>query len=139
MTTNVTRTIINQGPSTFGIQLLIQSDGLDGELVNYPIWDPVADSDPAINAWHPETQRCSLMQIWKGFSWFDVIVSYNALEPTPVWVATRDSNPYEDFRFFGGILDRSGAQRDGKILISTIGLAGVISIGTMALTFKKNV
>lgn len=137
MTTTVTRTIINQGPGNFVIQLLIQSDGTDGELVNYPIFDPVSDADPIVNPWFPAIFRASLMQGWNSQAWFDLIVSYNALEPTPIWVFARDSDHYKDFRFFGGLLDRSGAQRDGDILISTSGLTGAISIGTFVFAFKK--
>ncbi len=138
MTTTVTRTIVNQGPGNFVIQLLIQSDVNDGELVNYPVFDPITDADPPINPWHPEAFRASLQQAWHSQCWFDLILSYNALEPTPVWVFSRDADYYKDFRFFGGILDRSGAQRDGDVLISTIGLGGVTSIGTLVLAFKKN-
>lgn len=139
MTTTVANTIIMQGPGNFNIQLFIQSDGLDGELVNYVIFDPAVDAQPPVNPWHPQTMVVSLQQVWHSQSWFDVVLSYNALEPTPVWIFTRDTNPYEDFRYIGGLLDWSGAQRDGKILISTIGLAGVISTGSLVLSFKKQV
>lgn len=136
MTTNVTPTIINEGPTKLIVQLLIESDGTSGELTDYSILDPTVDFTPNLSA---DTQL-TITQMWYNCVWFDVAIQFNALNPQTVWTISRDpGDSYMDFRYFGGLKDRSITDHDGKVLISTSGLADVSkSVGTIVIEFKKN-
>lgn len=136
MTTTVTPTIINESAQKLIVQLLIESDGTSGELTNYVVLDPQADFDPPMDA----STQLTLVQAWSNNAWFDVAVRANALNPVTLWAFSRDpGDGYMDFRYFGGLKDRSTTDHDGKILISTSGLADVsASVGTMVLEFRKN-
>lgn len=136
MTTTVTKTIINEGPSKLLIHVLIESDGTDGELTNYSLLDPSAEFTPAFN----KDCQLTVTQVWYNNTWFDVLLRFNALNPLTVWAFSRDpGDSYMDFRYFGGLKDRSETDHDGKVLISTSGLADVTkSVGTMVIEFKKN-
>ncbi len=136
MTTNVTKTIINEGPSKLVVHLLIESDGTDGELTNYSILDPTEDFTPNLAS---DTQL-TVTQMWYNCIWFDVLVAFNALNPLTVWAISRDpGDSYMDFRYFGGLKDRATTEHDGKVLLSTSGLSDATkSVGTMVIEFKKN-
>lgn len=136
MTTNVTKTIINDGPQKLILQLLIESDGTDGELTNYVVLDPFVDSPFPLDA----GSQLTLMQLWANAIWFDVLIRGNALNPVTLWCMSRDpGDNYVDFRYFAGLKDRSGVDNDGKILISTNGLTDATgSTGVIVLEFKKN-
>lgn len=136
MTTNVTKTILNEGPTKLVVHLLIESDGTDGELVNYSVLDPTEDFTPNLKS---DTQL-TVTQTWYNNTWFDVLLRFNALNPVTVWAFSRDpGDSYMDFRYFGGLKDRSGTDHDGKVLISTSGLSDATSsVGTMVIEFKKN-
>ena len=136
MTTNVTPTIINEGSTKLIVQLLIESDGTSGELINYQILNPTEDFNPVLGT---DTQL-TILQMWYDSVWFDILVRFNALNPQTAWAFSRDSGSrYMDFRYFGGLKDRSGTDHDGKVMISTSGLTDVTSsVGTMVIEFKKN-
>lgn len=136
MTTNVTPTIINESAKKVVVHLLIESDGTSGELTNYTILDPQVDFDPPMDA----STQLTLVQAWCNNTWFDVAVRANALNPVTLWMFSRDpGDSYTDFRYFGGLKDRSTTDHDGKILVSTSGLAdATASVGTMVLEFRKN-
>jgi hypothetical protein len=143
MTTNVTRTIITEGPTKIIIHLLIESDGTDGELTNYVILDPTTDITPVGTVTPPSNipdTQMHLRQAWYNNTWFDVLLRYNALNPLTVWAFSRDpGDSYMDFRYFAGLKDRSGTDHDGKVMISTNGLAdSTASTGTMILEFRKD-
>src|ERR1035437_7893370 len=116
MTTKVTPTIINEGPSKLIVHLLIESDGTDGELTNYSVLDPQVDFTPNLTS---DTQL-TIMQLWINNIWFDVLFRFNALNPLTAWSSSRDpGDNYVDFSYFGGLKDRSTTDHDGKVLIST--------------------
>ena len=136
MTTNVTKTIVNEGPTKLIVHVLIESDGTDGEITNLNILDPDADFTPSMS----KDTQLTVMQVWYDKIWFDVLLRFNALNPLTVWAFSRDSGAgYLDFRYFGGLKDRSATDHDGKVLISTSGLTDATSsVGTMVIEFKKN-
>jgi len=136
MTTNVTKTILVEGSTKLVVSLLIESDGTSGELVNYSILDPTEDFTPNLSS----NTQLTVNQVWYDSARFDTVLSFNALNPLPVWVFSKDSGSgYQDFRYFGGLKDRAGTDHDGKVLITTTGMIGVASsVGTMVIEFKKN-
>ena len=135
MTTNVTPTIINEGPSKLVVHFLIESDGTDGEINNLSVLDPQTNFTPNLDV----NTQLTITQIWYSNIWFDVIVKFNAIQPTTSFALVRDASTYHDFRYFGGLKDRSGFDHDGKVLFSTNGLAdNTYSVGTIVIEFKKD-
>lgn len=135
MTITVTPTIISEGSTKLVVHFLIESDGLNGELTNFSVLDPQENFTPTMSV----NTQLSITQIWTSRVWFDVIIKFNAIQPTTSWVLARDSDSYYDFRYFGGLKDRSGFDHDGKVLFSTNGLAETTaSVGTVVIEFKKN-
>lgn len=129
----ITKKVINEGPSKLVVQVVLEGDG-EGDLLNYPLLDPTTDFNPNLL---PYTQ-VSIMQIWLSAVWFDVVLSFNALNPTKSWVLARDAAHYHDFRYFGGLKDRAGTDHDGKLLLSTNGFDTPGSVGTFVIELKKN-
>ncbi len=134
MAHDVITKIVNEGSSKIVVQVTIVSDG-SGELNNYSILDPTSEFTPTM----PLGTQLTLTQVWYGLAWFDVAIGFNAIVPTTAWVLARDAGTYYDFRYFGGLKDRSSVDPDGKVVLSTNGLSGNAgAIGTMVLEFKKN-
>jgi len=131
---SITKVKISDGPSKSIYQFYFESNGVDGELENELLIDPTVDFTPALSS----KEQITINQIWYGFSWFDVLLTFDALEQFPSWVLPRDASTYVDFRYFGGLKDRSGAESTGKLYISTDGYAPAGSKGTMIVEFKKN-
>lgn len=136
MTTSVTPTIINEGPSKVIVQFVIQSDGTDGELTNQVVFNALTDLGQPMDP----TVQLSINQMWYNLTWFDLEIKFNALNPVTGWMVSRDpGDSYMDFRYFGGIKDRSTVDFDNKILFSTSGLAdSTKSVGVIVIEFKKN-
>lgn len=132
MANDVTASIINEGPSKLVVSITIVGDG-SGELVNFPVLDPTTDFNPTL----PLGTQLSVTQLWASTAWFDVAIAFNGVVPTVGWVHSRDTSNYNDFRYFGGLKDRSNEDPDGKLLLSTSGL-GAGMIGTLVLELKKN-
>jgi hypothetical protein len=141
MATNVVATVLNESQAKILVHYLITSDGVDGEITNLIILDPQTGFAPPLNGdqlKYPFLQ-CTILQIWEQGSWFDMVLSFNAAAPLPVWVCNRDGSNYYDFRYFGGLKDRSQQDADGKVLLTTNGLDGTaLSIGTLVIEFKKD-
>lgn len=141
MTTNVTATVINESAAKIIVQYLIQSDGQDGELSNFLILDPPNGFTPPLSGAqlrYPFLQ-CTILQVWHQASTFDMIISFNAEQPVPIVVLPKACDNYQDFRYFGGLKDRTTQDADGKVLLSTTGLDGALSsVGTLVIEFKKD-
>lgn len=129
----ITKKVIMEGSSKLVVQLVLEGDG-EGDLLNYPVLDPTVDFTPTLERY----TQVSVMQIWCSTVWFDVVLGFNALNPTKSWVLARDAGHYHDFRYFGGLQDRSGTDHDGKLLLSTSGFDTPGSVGTFVIELKKN-
>ena len=134
MSNTVTQTILNSGTKKVVIHWYFESDGIEGELNNYVILDPQVD---LLLPPDPKTQL-SIIKIWSGMAVFDVVLKWNALVPTPVWVLVAGADASIDFSYFGGLKDYSGVEHDGKLLISTNGFAPAGSAGSLILELKKD-
>lgn len=149
MSNKVVRTILANGTKTAQFHYYFESDGVEGELKNYILWDTQQSYDT------PQTNfdilpadpyvLLRLSQAWWSFSWFDGALTYNDTNPTPFWILARDNSNYMDFRYFDGLADRvqSGiAQQDwpfSQVMFSTNGFAPAGSVGTLVLEFRKTV
>lgn len=140
MANRIVKTVVQDGTKYLILHTYLESDGNEGELVNYPLIDPLVDY--AILG--SKYIRPVVRQIWHSFSWFDALLAFDDLVPAPSWVLARDTHNYTDLRYFSGIKEkfidpnnRSSSDRTGRILLSTNGFAPLGSMGTMVLEILK--
>ena len=141
MANTILKTILQNGTKSMIIQIYMESDGNEGELVNYPIVDPDVDYPEDLGSRNP---RPVVRQIWSSLAWFDVLLSFDNLIPAPSWLLQRDGPQYTDLRFFGGLKERyeepdnkDSSDRTGKVLITTTDFAPEGSRGTLILEIWK--
>jgi hypothetical protein len=137
----IVKTVISDGPSKAILSVYLESDGVDGELTNYVILDPYVDLIPLTppgTPMPPGIYQMTVLQIWYSLSWFDALLTFDDINPFPSWELTRDGSNYADFRYFGGLKDRSGIDTTGKLFLTTNGFAPIGSIGTIIIEIKKN-
>ena len=144
MANQVIKTTLGNSNGKITLHIYLESDGNTGELVNCVLIDPTVFYPELTTAQDQRANRHILTQVWHSFSWFDALLSFDDLIPTPSWLLARDGENYTDFRYFGGISDRyveprdkTSTDRQGRILISTKDFAPLGSIGTMVLEFKR--
>ncbi len=135
MSNLVTKQFISEGLTKAVLYVNIESDGNEGEFSNYVLIDPAVDLTPLLT--DTTTSQLSILQVWWSFSWFDATLSFDDLVPYPNWTFTRDADGYKDFRYFGGLKDRSGIDHTSKLLLSTNGFAPLGSKGNMVIEFRK--
>lgn len=133
MSNIIVKTILMDGPKKAVISLYLESDGVEGELTNYVVVDPVVDLIQAT-----QNNTLTVNQVWYGFSWFNATLTFDDLVPYPSWQLPRDTGGYYDFRYFGGIKDRSGIDHTGKLYLTTDGFAPAGSRGTLVIEVKKD-
>ena len=141
MANNIIKTIVANGSKSIILHIYMESDGNEGELVNYPLFDPMDDlPEFTINKFG----RITVRQVWYSLSWFDGLLTFDDLIPAPSWNLVRDGPGYFDFRYFGGIKERytspqdmDSSDRTGKVLITTTDFAPLGSVGTMVLELWK--
>jgi hypothetical protein len=126
------------GPSHITLHCFIKGDGSSGDLNNYILLDPATMVTPSM----PKRQDLIVKQVWYEMTGFSLIFSFNATQPWPFWVLTPGASLKHDWRFFGGIRDRSdydnfGIDSDGKLLISTKGLSANDDTCSFVLWMEK--
>jgi hypothetical protein len=141
MANTIKKTILQNGSKSLIMHIYLESDGNEGELVNYPIVDPDTDYDQNRG---PRNARPVVRQVWHSFAWFDGLLAFDDLVPAPSWLLQRDSASYTDLRFFGGIKeryvapqDKDSSDRTGKVLLTTTDFAPLGSTGTLVLEIWK--
>ena len=141
MANRVIKTVLQNGSKSFILHVYLESDGNEGELVNYPLIDPTVDYPELDNSRHI---RPVVRQIWHSFSWFDGLLAFDDLVPAPSWNLARDGDNYTDLRYFGGLKDRyidpkdqKASDRTGRVLLTTNDFAPQGSIGTIILELWK--
>ena len=141
MANTILKTILQNGSKSLVMQIYLESDGNEGELVNYPIVDPDVDYPEDLGSRNP---RPVVRQIWSSLAWFDVLLSFDNLVPAPSWLIQRDGPQYTDLRFFGGLKERyeepdnkDSSDRTGKVLLTTTDFAPEGSRGTLILEIWK--
>ena len=130
MANQIVKTLLSDGPSKAILSVFLRSDGIEGELDNYVLLDPLEDLTPPAD-------KLAILQIWYSFSWFDGFLSFDDLVDFPSWNLTRDTDGYFDFRYFGGITDRSGIDHTGKLLLSTTDFAPLDAVGSLVIELGK--
>ena len=122
-----------EGSRNFIFHIYLENDGSEGELINKVIIDPLIDFEPIGSG----NGQYKITQIWSSLVWFDALLSFDALDKQPSWVISRDAENYVDFRYFGGLKDKSSAERTGQVLLSTNGFSEPGSRGTIIIEMKK--
>ena len=141
MANKIIKTILQNGSKSLIMHIYLESDGNEGELVNYPIVDPEVDYPEDLGSRNP---RPVVRQIWSSLAWFDGLLSFDDLVPAPSWLIQRDGPQYTDLRYFGGLKeryenpdDKDSSDRTGKVLLSTTDFAPLGSTGTIVLEIWK--
>ena len=134
----VTITKVVEGDAHLVVRFDMLSDGVSGELINFPVLYP-SDLNPARYNNRPAFR---IMQVWYGCVWYDVTFKAAGIEPATLWTLARDCDSHTDFRSFGGLIDpvvytNPTADDDGKLLISTNGFNVAGSAGTIVLELRK--
>ena len=143
MANQVITTVIGKSDVKTIVHVYLESDGNEGELINYVIVDP-AVLYPELSIQDQRANRHIVTQLWYSLSWFDVLLSFDELNPVPSWQITRDTDTYVDLRYFGGISDRYPSPKDktstdrlGRVLITTKDFAPLGSTGTIVIELKR--
>ena len=134
MSNRVVKTLLLDSSKSALLHVYLESDGVEGELSNFVLLDPKSDF-----ANSPLKVQMAVTQVWYSFPWFDALLTFDDLVPYPSWQLTRDAIGYHDFRYFGGIQDRSSIDTTGKLLLSTNGFTALGNVGTMVVEVRKNV
>jgi len=141
----IIKTVLQNGSRSIILHVYMESDGVGKELENYVLIDPETFYTEIGSEFSKKLVRPTLTQAWYSFSWFDTLVSFDDLVPTPSWMLARDGANHVDFRCFGGIKDRyafpkdaSSSDRTGRILLSTTNFAPYGSKGTLILELRKS-
>jgi len=119
--------------------IYLKSDGAAGELVNQVVVDPTAVT--FVDNWGtPNPPKLTLLEIWYCMTGFDSLLKFDAATPVPFWkmAGQQPGGEHNDFTYFGGIKDNSGAGSTGKITLDTAGFTTVTDEGTIILRFRKN-
>ena len=133
MSNKIVLTKMVEGSRNVIFHVYLESDGIEGELENAILIDPTKDLSPEVT----DKRQYKITQIWSSLVWFDALLTFDALDKFPSWLIARDSENYIDFRYFGGIKDKSDAEHSGEIRITTNGFAEKGSRGTMIIELKK--
>ena len=143
----IIKKVLNNGSKNFILHCYLESIGgsdlVHHDLISPELYDTLVPPSDRLTS---PNMKLTITQIWHSFSWFDALLSFDSVSPSPSWVLTRDSNCHVDFRHFGGLADRyvdpqdkTATDRTGKILLSTRGFDEVGSIGTLILEIRKSI
>ena len=129
---------IMDGPSHVTLHCWMKSDPTDGEIENFVLLDPHEDLDPAM----PRMQDLILKQIWYEVGGFAITFAFETQHDSwPFWTLTPGASLHHDWRFFGGIRDRSdaiqGEASTGRLLMSTEGFLDITDSGGFVLWLEK--
>lgn len=136
MANTVNKTVILAGPRRVVVHLYLESDGVAGELVNYPVFDPTIDCVPLA----VKGESLILTGFSNEQSGFDATLSFEAVAPGvnyPLWVFTPFGRGKQNFNCFGGLPDNSGLDATGKVLMSTNGFTAAGDRGAFVLFFTR--
>lgn len=128
---------IMDGPSHVTLHCWMKGDVADGELTDYVLLDP-ANLVPSM----PAQQDLILKQIWYELGGFAVTFAFQTQSGSwPFWTLTASASLQHDWRFFGGIRDRSdavmGETSTGVLLMSTQGFLSAANSGGFVLWLEK--
>lgn len=113
MANRIEVTKLQDGPRYLVYHVYLESDGVTGDIEDFVLLDPATEN------MHGARRFCVEEVTW-GFNGFTARLTFNELvDGTPIWVLPPHSSDYVDFRPYGGLLDRSDVDGNGKLMIST--------------------
>ncbi len=135
MTNKVIKTKLRDSARAAIFHFYLESDGIAGELSNYTLIDPVTDFAVPLTA----DNHLTITQLWYSQLGFDAVLKFDALEDLFVWAIPRAAdNNHVDFRYFGGIKDRTTADSTGKLVMSTVDFAQAGRSGVLIIEVNKD-
>ncbi len=123
--------VILDGSRFLILAIYLKSDGtgeLDGEVIVDPADYAMADG-----------QRLRLVEVDYSFSGFDGVLEFDTGESEPnfKWVLSESANMAVDFCKWGNLIDDSGLDGTGKLLLSTTGFTSSSDQGSILLKLRK--
>lgn len=124
--------LIENGPRNVHLHVFLQADGAEGELLNYVLINP---RDLGMR----NGERLRLARIEYNFSGFDARLEFNSgtIPQNFKWVMTEGANAPVDFLQWGLILDNSGPDGSGALMINTIGFTNSNDQGSLLVRLIK--
>ncbi len=125
------KTILS-GTKDLVLAIYIKSDGGDGDFDQEVLVDP---ADYGVE----KGRRLRLVKVDYSFSGFDGVLEFDAGESEPnfKWVLSESSNMAVNFNDWGNLIDDSGMDGTGKLLLSTVGLTSSTDQGSILLHLRK--
>lgn len=132
--------IIENGPKNVLLLVYMASDGVTGELFNYPL---ITLSQLGMllpgSSTLPPRPRLRLSRIEYNYSGFDAVISFDSgtIPNNYKWVLTEGANAPVDFDAWGRVFDNSGLDGNGNLEISTVGFTSSTDQGSMLIRLVK--
>jgi len=114
------------------VRVYVKGDGSSPDLSGVTIVDPTQLLNPL-----PAKPVFTIEEIWFDLDGFGVRLDFDDLEDHPAWTLSKQSSDYICFVSMGGIVDRSGLDGTGKLLLSTIGLDTATKQGSLLIKLRK--
>ncbi len=130
-TVKVTKEI--DGDRFLVLRVYIKSDGMSGDLTGITLMDPTTTPNPTKSP----KPFATIEEIWFDLDGFNMRLDFDDLVDPPAWTLSQGAGNYMDFRSIGGIVDRSGPDGTGKLLLSTFGLDTAAKQGTILIKMRK--
>jgi hypothetical protein len=112
----------------------LRADGVDGDLVDYVILNPINDLIPSIRF----GQTMTVEEISYNLIGFDALLEFDSTADQLIWVMTQGRDSEAEFCEYGGIKDRSGVDATGRLLLTTIGFNNANKAGTFIIKVRKD-
>lgn len=132
MANTVNVNIIENGPKNILLLVYLLSDGVAGELANYPLIT-LSQLNMLPRA------RLRLSRIEYNYSGFDAVISFDSgtIPNNYKWVLTEGANAPVDFDPWGRVFDNSGLDGNGNLEMSTVGFTSSTDQGSMLIRLVK--
>lgn len=115
------------------LRVFIRGDGASPDLSGYTLMDPTSTIIPT----KPAKPFASIDELWFDIDGFNMRLDFDDVNDPPTWTISQGAGNYIDFRSIGGLIDRSGIDGTGKLLLSTIGLDSASKQATLLIKIRK--
>lgn len=132
MPNTIAITKTNDGDRNVIVQVFLRADG-SGDEDGYVVIDPRDDLSPS----RPQKPTFAIQEIWYDLDGFNMALSFDGLTEAPVWTLSQGASNHLRFDRFGGLVDRSGVDGNGKLLLSTVGFDTEGKQGSIVLKLRK--
>lgn len=134
MANTIRVTKLLEGSKDTFFHIYIQGDGIQPDFTNEIVVDPTVDLSPAMDP----VPTLTLVEVWYSVPVGNLILSFNDLNPTQMWILGGNDSNHISFEKFGGLKDQSGIDGTGSLLISTVGLNTGSQTMSCVVKVRKN-